>query len=350
MGLKIKTFTEILKDMALWIRTNSSTLTNFTIGSVIRTLLESVAMEVEALYFQMKKGFNWAVENAIYNSFDFTQVGALKSSGEVTLVFREELRDSVIINAGYRFAAVSTNGQSIFFKTIQDEKIPPYSSSYKVKVECETEGLVGNVSAYTISVMLTPIEYVQECYNEIAFTNGREAQTAPERKKDFSKFIKTLSKGTVGAVEYGAMSVEGITGVYVDDQIGYMNVYAHDASGELSDELKAKVLEKLIDFRSGGIEVIVLPVVKKSIDLDISVHIGKGFDEDYYQTLITSSVTSFLNSYAVSHSLINAELIRYIMSIDEDAIINASVNLDSDIEVGNNELIHAGQINVEITQ
>lgn len=348
MGLKMKTFSEILKDMALWIRTNSTTLTNFTIGSVIRTLLESVSMEIESLYFQMKKGFQWAVENAIYNSFGFTRKSAVKSTGEITLIFREELRDSLLISAGYRFASVGTNGESVFFKTVQDEKISIGLSSYKVKVECETEGVLGNVSAYTVSTMLVPIPEVQECYNDIAFTSGKEAQTTAERKKEFAKYIRTLSRGTLEAIEYGCLKVEEVVGAYADDQIGYVNVYVHDSSGELPDELKAKVDESLLHYRAAGIQVIVLPVVKKSIDLNVTVRLRSGFDPDHYSTVIENSITSFLNSYRVSTSLIYAELIKYIMMIDEDAIVNANVDLSEDVEVEKNGLIHAGVITVVV--
>ena len=43
MALKMKTFKDILNDMVVWVTSNSPKLTNFYVGSVIRTLLEGIS-------------------------------------------------------------------------------------------------------------------------------------------------------------------------------------------------------------------------------------------------------------------------------------------------------------------
>jgi len=53
MGLKVKKFQEILRGMVEWVSANTDKLTDFSEGSVIRTLLEAVSSSVEQAYYNM---------------------------------------------------------------------------------------------------------------------------------------------------------------------------------------------------------------------------------------------------------------------------------------------------------
>ena len=167
MGLRIKTFNEILNSSANWVVSHSSKLSNFTVGSVIRTLLESVAIEIEALYFQMHKGFKYAIENSIFHSFDFYKLPAEPSTGQVTLIFREALTDRLLIPIGYRFSTISVDneGTVLYFKTIENTTCEAGSTRAIVNVECETAGTIGNIPAWSIRSALSPMGIFEDIYN-----------------------------------------------------------------------------------------------------------------------------------------------------------------------------------------
>jgi hypothetical protein len=57
-------------------------------------------------------------------------------------------------------------------------------------------------------------------------------------------------------------------------------------------------------------------------------------------------VTVYLSKFTVSKNLIKADLIRYIMEIDKEAIANITIDLTTDVAVAPQELIRPGTINV----
>lgn len=348
MGLKMKTGREMLSSMVQWITTSNNKLTNFYPGSVIRTLLEAISMELESIYFQMQRGFKFAIENAIYHSFNFYKFPATASSGSVVVKFKSPLPQKLIIPKGYEFSTTPINGISIHFKATEDIQAPYEATEVVVPVVCSTPGIVGNVPAYSIRRATVSLSMIQEIFNPEPFMTGQPEESKEERKKRFTRFIDTLSRGTLSAIQYGCLRVQGVTGAYVDESVGSVNVYVHDADGNLSEELRKQVEISLIDYRAGGIPVTISPVSKKSIDLTINVTLNPGFDTDRYKNLIKDSVTSFLNYYTVSKGLIKAEVIRYIMSIDENAILNISISLEDDVPAFNHELIRAGVITVNM--
>lgn len=350
MKLRMRTFKEILEGMANWITTNSDKVTNFHVGSVIRTLLEAVAMQIESLYFQMHKGFKDAIENSIFHSFDFYKHEALPATGMVTIKFRAILEHHVVIPKGFQFSTLPSSRGQVYYEATEEVKVPYGVDTIDVPVVCTEAGEIGNVSPYSVRVAVTPLPFMQEVYNSSPFVTGMKEESKASRKKRFSSYIETLSRGTVGAVQYGCLKVEGVTGAYVDESVGFINVYVHNSEGELPEELRQKVLRSLLDYRSAGIGVNILPVIKKNIDLSIDIQLNLGYDNNLYESIIQNSIESHLNHFTVSNPLIRAQLLRFVMSIDENAIANAWLNVEGDIHINRNELIRAGIIRVNIIQ
>ncbi len=71
MGLKLKTLSEILNDMITWVSTNTKKVTDFNVGSAVRTLLESVSLQLEEFYYKMYENIMWAIENSLFTAFGF---------------------------------------------------------------------------------------------------------------------------------------------------------------------------------------------------------------------------------------------------------------------------------------
>lgn len=350
MGLQIKTFKDILTSMSSWVISNNSKLNNFRVGSVVRTLLEAVAIEIEALYFKMRKDFTYAVEYSIASSFNFYPNPATAASGTVTIKFKSYLTQRVLIPKGFRFSTASAGGTAVYFETVQDVLCDVGTLSAVLDVVCTQTGKIGNVPANTVQILVTSLPYVESVYNEEAFVNGKVEETKAEYKKRFAQFVETLARGTINAIQYGCLKVPGVAGAYVDDQIGEIRAYVHDSSGNLSEELKQSVIDALIDYRPAGTEVLVSPVVKKAVDVGVEITLKTGFDPDKYRNMIQTSVEAFLNNYVVSKSLTRAELITFTMSIDKNAIANVVLSLTADVPVQNFELVRAGVITVEITE
>lgn len=349
MGLKIKTLSEILDNMVTWVSVSTSKLTDFNVGSATRTLLEAIALQLEEFYFKMYQNVMWAIENSIYQAFGFGIRKATFSTGYVNITFRVPLKKPYTILKGTKFAT-SSIGKTKYFVSKEDTIVPQNSTEIMVLVECTERGTQGNVPANTINIMTNPNSEIVKITNPYDFTNGTERETPAERKKRFRDYIKTLARGTVDAITYGCLEVEGVTGVWVDDSnIGFVKVYAHDIDGNLPDELKQRIIENERSYRAAGVEVEVLPVIKRSIDIYVKIYIAKDYDTAMYYTIISSAIYKYLNTFQVSNVLYLSELIQYIMNIDDVAISNVEVVKPyDDIVAGEQELIRSGNIVVEV--
>ena len=345
----VKTFRQILSSMVDWFTSNNSRVTSFFVGGVARSMLEAIAIEIESLYYQMFKGFKRASENAIYESFNFAKLPPKAASGVIKLTLRAPLTSSMVIPMGYRVATIPVGGRTIYFSTTSDLLLPVGSLIVNVGVRCTEPGPIGNVPANTIRLPLVRLTQIEDITNESAFIDGRLEESSEARKKRFAMYIDTLPRGTVNSIQYGCLLVPEVTGAAIDDQIGVVRAYVHNANGDLPDSVRSDVKASLVNYRAAGIEVLVLPVQKKLVDLSISVTLQAGFDQTVYEGLIQSEVTKYINNYTVAKSLIRAELIKFIMTIDESAITNTEINLSSDLIVNKSELIRPGTITISTT-
>lgn len=349
MGLKLKSMYEVFTSLVDWITLKSDRLSDFNVGSALRTLTEAIAIQFEEFYFAMQQNINYAIENAVYESFGFNIKPSSAASGEVTIDFEEPLPSDLTFAAGTVFCTSATYGY-IYYESTETVYAKKGDISVLVPVQCKTTGELGNIPSGAITTIVTTNSVIKSVYNLYAFVNGTEEETNTERKKRFQDYIKTLARGTADSIVYGCLEVDGVTGAWADDNyIGYVKLYAHDANGNLSEELRQKILKNLDNYRAGGIEVEVLPIVKKSVDLSISVILNNDYDTSTYAILITSLVESHLNSYSVASPLYISDLIHIIKSAYDSAVINILLDDLNDVMVNNNELIRPGTITTKCT-
>ncbi len=351
MGLKIKSFAQVLRGMVDWVTTNTGKITDFHVGSAIRTLLEAIASEIEQMYYAIYKNVHWAIENSIYHAFDFVRFPARSSYGTLTVAFASPLPGQYVIPKGTKFAT-STIGDSkqIFFITKEDYVVAEGSDVADITVYCTEPGTIGNVSADSITIMVNPIHGVIEVRNKSRFTNGQNEESLADRKKRFTQYINSLSKGTKKAIEYGVRSVEGVTGVYVDDSmVGVVFIYAHDSDGELTDELQERILVNLKDYRAAGIPCLVFPVPKREIDINVVITVQKEYNNNKFKEEITNALTDYVNGIAVAKDFYVTDLITFLKEYNDFAVLSCKfISPPDDIITGKNEILRVRDIVVTL--
>lgn len=342
----MKKFRDILGDMASWMTLNGSKVTNFTVGSVIRSLLESIAMEIEDLYFFIQYKFEEFLDKGIYTSFNFDRKPATAATGIVTVRFNQPLNQTVMVNKGFRFFTTPIEGRTVYFEVVEDTLANLGFSEVKVRVECLEKGTVGNVPAYSVTKVVNPTPFMSTVYNGDKFFTGLPEETKEQRQKRFNQYISSLGRSTQSSIEYGCKQVEGVAGVHIIEDIGIIYVYAHDHFGELNDTMITKIEEKLYEYKAGGIKAIISGVIRKEVPLTINILVASGYDKPTVLYKVEEEVRVYMNRMVVSQSLIRADLIRFIMEIDKEAIQNASISLSADYKVQPQELVKPGIITV----
>lgn len=350
MGLKMKSFKEILVDMADWVANKSNRLIDFSEGSVIRTLLEAVATEIEEYYFKTYINMQYAMENSLYDAFGHSRREATPAYGTLKITLNNPLTHELYLEKGTIFYASTRNNKTTYYSTQIPYKINVGVQTFEIVVYANVAGSEGNTLANTITHMTNHKVEIATITNPQAFTNGTEAETLEERRERFSQFIESRSKGTKKAIEYGTLEVSGVAGCYVDDSTtGIIRVYAHDSYGNLSNDLKESVAENLENYRSAGIPLFVLPITKKVVDVDIKIEVLPAYNVLAYKESIESSIYDFFNIFELGQDFMISDLNAYIRNLDGIAIKNCKVLTPTgDIEVTKKELVTYGNISIEL--
>lgn len=346
MGLQIKSMYEIFNNLVDWITARTDKITDFNVGSAARTLSEAVSIQLEEFYFAMKQNVLYAIENAIYEAFDFNLRKSTAATGYVTIEFNSAIPESVTIPQGTIFCTGAAYNY-LYYECTVDTFASAGTESMLVPIRCKTPGEIGNIPANSITTMVTSNYIVNKVYNATSINNGTDEETSYERKNRFQTYIKTLARGTRDAVVYGALEVEGVAGAWIDDNyIGYAKLYVHDIDGNLPIELRTDVVKNLDNYRAAGIEIEVLPIVKTEVDLSLKIMLGNDYPTSTYNDLILNLVEDVMNQYTVAKSFYTTDIIHAIMTAYDDAVVNIVVVSGGDVTIQENALVRPG--NVEI--
>lgn len=349
-GASIKTSKTLVQGMINFISLNTSKITDFNPGSVVRTLVEAVSLQLEEFYYALWKNFTWALENSVFDSFGFSKIAAVKASTTVRVTFKQNLAANMLFPKGTRF--IRTGESRVAYLSTAQVVAPTGSGFIDIPVECTVTGVIGNCAIGAINAMATVNTQVQSVSNLAAAINGREDESKQAQKDRFHKYISAIARGTEAALQYGALEVADVKGAYVDSsEIGIAKVYIHGQGGvDLPSSKYTEVKNNLNNYRAAGIEVQVKPVVKVSIPVTVTAYVRSGYDLNMYKTALEGAVEDFFESYVVGKSFHISELIQFFMNYDPNAVAYVTVALPlADYTAAVNELVVLGTKTINVT-
>src|SRR5699024_4189553 len=347
--MRFKRMTEIYSRMVDHTITSTNKINDFSVGSAIRSIYESVSIELEQFYIMTKENMHEAIDRGVYSSFGFTRKEAVRAYGVVQLTLYNTSQEARTIPRGSRFTSNDPSYPQVY-ETLRDFVIPRGSIKADVEVFCTVRGEYGNVPQGVINVMNTSLANVQDVQNISDIQTGQDQEPLDELKSRFRAYIESLSKATVPALDYGTREVDEVSGVYIHEQTGLVTIYAHDRNGNLPDHVKKKIEANIEDYRPAGIPTVVKAVTRRDVDLDIEVTLtNKTAITNRFRDEIEKRVTRYLNSMRTSEHLILTVLIRVIMNIDKQLIYDVEIkNLDGNEILEGYEIVRAGEVEVEL--
>jgi uncharacterized phage protein gp47/JayE len=327
--------------------TNTSEVNDFSVGSAMRAIYEAFSIELEQFYILTRENILEAIEDGVYSSFGFIRKSAQKGYGNVQLTFNNALQTAMVIPRGSKF----TCSQSVYpqvFETLTDYLVPQGSTTVQIQVFCTLPGTYGNVPANVINNVQTPLLNVRTITNPSSIQTGQDEEPINEMRARFQSYIKSISKATVPAIEYGVRSVSEVAGVYIDEQTGLITVYAHDRNGDLPNNVIAEINSILPNYRPAGIPVNVKAVTKTLVDVTVTVTLSnKSYNTSTFATQISNTISSYLNNMQVSQDLILSDLSSIIKYIDRTLIYDVSFALPTqNVVTAGSQIIRAGSIMV----
>lgn len=365
MTFQVKDFRSIVLAMINHAKATQDKVTDFHVGSVVRTLFEAPAVEIDEFYQQVFRGLLDAIPVAVYKAFDHDLLPPAYASGFVRFWAKEKTDKAIVIPAGFE---IYREDSDVKYATRDAVTLAAGTSYIDARVTALTIGTAGNADIDVLSIMSSAIEGITSISNPKPVTGGRDHETESERKNRFLEFIASLSRGTVPSIIYAAKlatvtNAEGeiaeyVTRVGIDEGPGYMNVYIYGSGGTPSNELirKAQFIidggydestgELVPGYRGGGVSVLVSPIVEQSVDFDIQLKmLNDQYKTDEIQEEIETALHNTLLSVKAGENISIAELRTVVLSIP--GVSKVIFDMETNVECAANHVLNVGKLNVE---
>jgi uncharacterized phage protein gp47/JayE len=324
-------------------KATQTTITDFNVGAVGRTLVEAPAIEIEELYQQAFNMVTAAIPVSVYNSFNFAALAALAATGTIRVNITAQ-STVTLISAGTQFPSTST---STVYTADSDVSIPAGSSYADVAVTATVTGTATNIAAGASFTSTPAITGFVSATNLSAFVNGRDAETDAERLIRFNAYISTLPRGTNGGIEYGLSTVNvtdsagnigeqvklyKVVEPYLTDAtqpIALVNAYIHNGVGNTSSALLAQAKQviagytkadgtKVAGYKAAGVPVNIY--IATEVPLAVTGVITLSDSDTYDFATVSAAVQSALYTYLqgldINASAIRSEMVALIMAVD----------------------------------
>lgn len=329
----VKHFLDIITAMIAHSRATTDRVTDYNIGSVVRTLLEAPAIEVDELYQAMFAGLTDAIPTAIYEGFSFTPLPAQAASGYAQFTLSAPRVDAVTIPAG---TVIRNPLSPTQYETQADATIPAGDTQVLVAIAATTAGSVGNAIPNTLTTYL-PVVAGVSVTNPESIIGGADAETASQRRARFLRYIQSLARGTVTSLEYVAsqgvvysptkIPIERTARAAVDETAGHVDLYIYNGVGNTSADLIADVQRRVdgyLDdssglwvpgYRPAGMRVDVKAMTETHVDVSIEVETVAGWQSTDFKAQIIATIGDAIRAPRAEAILRPIEIVNAVLTL-----------------------------------
>lgn len=168
--------------------------------------------------------------------------------------------------------------------------------------------------------------------NEEPAAGGADEEQDDSLRARVRAFPKTIRRGTLAAIEFGALLVDGVTkavAVEVIDlagiQTGLVILYVADSSGQANSALVNKVRTALREWRAGGIPVRVIGAIPTFIDIVLAIGYLDGFATAAVQNQARAAVVDVVNGLAPNEPLLRSSIVAALDAIPGVVVLDSSI-------------------------
>ena len=334
-----RTFQAITQELVAWLLASPEAAAaapdmDLNIGSIERSHLEAVAVEVEGLEVRAAQAVQEGIQESCYRAFGFTRNPARAASGSVVFTALVAPVGTVSIPSSTRLQG--PNGQ-VFTTTANAQLAAGETITAAVPIQALVPGPAGNVPAHTITRMVSSIPGIDLVTNPSPALGGADIESDEARALRFSAYVQTIPRGTMDALEYGAMSTGHVAAVRVIEPFlldprpegvpysGLVWVFCDDGSGGLGTPAQAQI-QKVLDGYTDGtgtrvpgwkasgvrVEVRAASVAEVCLRGAVQLHPGGAARWDAIKTVLTDAAKAYFDALRigdpVSYPVLSAAL------------------------------------------
>jgi Uncharacterized homolog of phage Mu protein gp47 len=316
--MNTKGFSTLVQGMAAAIQAGAAGLVDFTIGSILRALVEAVAQV--ALWLQGLVLTLLATTRAATSSgsdldsfmadFGLTRLAAISAAGQITLTRFTSSSDGFVAVG----ALVATTDGSQQFTVTADPGNPFYSSarggyvlaigtaSITVTAAASIAGGSGNVAAGAITIIVSEVPGIDTVANAAPFTAGQDAETDSAFRTRFRAYMRSLRTSNDDSIEYAISNVQaGLryaivrNKTYPDlrDAAGYFFIVVDDGSGSPAQSLLDAVFAAVLAVRACGVQFGVFAPNPVTVNVNLAISVTPASDFSAAASAVQAAVTAY---------------------------------------------------------
>jgi uncharacterized phage protein gp47/JayE len=351
----MNTFEDYLTNMASYAQLQTPELTDVQPGSVFRSILEAVAMQMELLYFSALDLSTDAISEAAFRPWGFARKDAQAASGLVKVSLTAMNASAITIPSGTLLRVPGTD--RVYRTTAPSGFLAGMSIGSFVSILAASlgAGTFYNTPGATIKEFVVPIDPTLTVTNLAAFTNGRDAESDDERLQRFASFIRAVHRGTSDSIEFAAESatvldvsgivIEAVTDSRVID-IGAGLARCYIVNGTNAAPSAALIAAANVNvqlYKAAGVTVITQAAALSSITIACGVRLDVSHTLSMVQTSVQSALTAIVQALNIGDVLYLEQLRHAAMGVP--GVIDAVLTLPA----GTTDPTSSGQVVVSAT-
>lgn len=371
--LNTRDFPTLVENMAAAAQGAARQVLDFTIGSILRAIVEfvaGVALFLQSLVLQVLTLTRASTSqgpdlDSWMADYGLTRLPAVAATGTVTFSrFTPTLQAIVPVGAelitadgSESFAVTLDTTNSAYSAALGGYVLAAGSASLSVPIAAHSPGSAGNVVAGAISLIGTAIPGVDTVANAAAFTNGLDAESDAALRLRFVAYMASLSKATKGAVGYALMSLQqGLEYTICENadyngtvDMGFFYVVIDDGSGHPSSSLLASGSAAIDAVRPIGSRFAVFAPIVLTANVSLTIVTAAGYDHPTAVGLVGTALVNYIDGLPLGSSLPYTRLAQVAYDASPGVIDVSAMLLNggtSDLVATNQDVIKAGTVTV----
>lgn len=233
-------------------------------------------------------------------------------------VIKVQGKSGTILGSGKIAGTVSTEDkQSVEFEFIETKTIDDTGMA-EIQVQCTQAGIIGNVKAGSITLLITPINGVQDITNDHDFTNGIDTESNDNyRGRILEKLQKPETSGNKAQYKNWAKEVTGVGDAKVTplwNGNGTVKVVIINSNNRAADsDLVQKVKDYIDPYPEGtgegqapiGAVCTVVSATEKSMNITATVVLASGYTLQQAQDNFNTEFEKYLNNLAFNDTYVS---------------------------------------------
>lgn len=350
---KIRRYKEIMEAAMANMIAKQDKITDFNEGSVIHTILDTVARLAERAYVAIRQGFNTQLEIMPHSIFDMSKKQGQFASGTVFFYRDKPLDSTTIIAKGTR-----VSDGALFFVTTEAGTIASGAiESDEITIVAEASGVKCNLPPEVINIIDSTVSAdVVSVSNKLALTGGSDGETDAQFNARFKAFLNGLSGTNEYAIKYAALKLSSVRSVSLKEHnpplenIYNLSIYVEDGSGgaseETLEEVKLTIEGDDTELNQGhlapGINIRVLPPTALPINITINADVIYS-DAEQARMEIEKTVLSYVNGLTIGENCLVSEIVARVMGLNFVKDVNV-IEPIRNTEVGYNQIARVGTL------